>query len=373
MPSFTLVLYLLCAALAAAGLFISGSLSLEKVLHGTLPCGTGGGCATVAAHPLSSPVGVPIAFVGVGVYALLFLLSAHCLLTQNARSRQTLFLASSLAFALSLGLLGVAHWVIQATCWWCVGSAATMGALAVVSYFARRTEGSGLDRASSVVMLACLLVFAGVGTEHMRRQMLADPAAATTRIASEERDRLLDVPPYRLHGVDSAPLNMVVFSDFACPACRHLHKKLKKIEQEQRGRVRIVYRHMPVPTTPGHEQSVPAAALSEVAGEKGRYLEMADLLFENFQDGNQPDLVALAQQFGFAESDLTEDKQRAALERVMGDRELGVKMGINMTPTVIVLGPDGTARPATSRTLDQTLARPEFSRFLRAAPTANGS
>jgi protein-disulfide isomerase len=77
-------------------------------------------------------------------------------------------------------------------------------------------------------------------------------------------------------GTDNATLTIVEFSDFACPYCQQAHTILKKIVARYPGKVKIIFRDLPL-----HENSVDLAMGARCAGEQGKFWEMHDQLFAN--------------------------------------------------------------------------------------------
>jgi protein-disulfide isomerase len=77
-------------------------------------------------------------------------------------------------------------------------------------------------------------------------------------------------------GLDKAPLVIVEFSDFACPYCAQAHTILNKIIKRYPGKIKIIYRDLPL-----HENSVELALGARCAGEQGKFWEMHDQLFAN--------------------------------------------------------------------------------------------
>jgi protein-disulfide isomerase len=76
-----------------------------------------------------------------------------------------------------------------------------------------------------------------------------------------------------------AQVIIVEFADFACPFCEQSHTILRKIIARYPGKVKIIYRDMPL-----HENSVPLALGARCAGEQGKFWEMHDQLFANQKD-----------------------------------------------------------------------------------------
>lgn len=77
-------------------------------------------------------------------------------------------------------------------------------------------------------------------------------------------------------GSDTAILTIVEFSDFACPYCQQAYPVLKKIAAKYPGKVKIIFRDLPL-----HENSVDLAMAARCAGEQGLFWEMHDQLFSN--------------------------------------------------------------------------------------------
>lgn len=77
-------------------------------------------------------------------------------------------------------------------------------------------------------------------------------------------------------GANNAPLTIVEFSDFACPYCKEAHTTLKNIINRYPGKVKIVFRDMPL-----HENSVDLALAARCAGEQGLFWPAHDLIFAN--------------------------------------------------------------------------------------------
>lgn len=78
-------------------------------------------------------------------------------------------------------------------------------------------------------------------------------------------------------GPDLAPVTLVVYSDYQCPACQLLGPVLKELYEMHPEEVQIVYRHFPL--IPIHDKASLAGQASEAAGAQGRFWEMHDLLF----------------------------------------------------------------------------------------------
>ena len=120
------------ALLALAGLFLSTYLYLYKLgFIGTLACGSGG-CETVQLSPQSRFLGLEVASIGVGGYAVLLLLALLALHSRfSGASWPVEWLAglSGIAVLFTVYLTYLELYVIHAICRFCVGSAAIIAGL----------------------------------------------------------------------------------------------------------------------------------------------------------------------------------------------------------------------------------------------------
>jgi len=122
--------------LALVGLLVATYLWLYKIgVIGVLQCGTGS-CEAVQTSRYAVVFGVPVAFVGVAGYAVLFVVGVVGLQPAFVADRRVMLLLAALAtagFAFTLYLTSIELFVLHAICRWCVVSAAIMTAIWVVA------------------------------------------------------------------------------------------------------------------------------------------------------------------------------------------------------------------------------------------------
>src|SRR3989344_7541669 len=82
-----------------------------------------------------------------------------------------------------------------------------------------------------------------------------------------------------VRGKMDAPITVVEYGDFQCPACGAYYPVLKKLEGEFHDSLRVVYREFPLTTI--HANAWGAAVAAEAAGKQGKFWEMHDALFED--------------------------------------------------------------------------------------------
>jgi len=145
-------------------------------------------------------------------------------------------------------------------------------------------------------------------------------------------------------GSDSAPVEIVEYADFECPACGHftiLTAPDVKKRLVATGRVRFRFRDFPLP---GHRNSPAAHLAGACAGEQGRFWEMADQIFYQQREW-VTDRRPTRHFKRYAEA---VNLDVAAWERCMEDGTAGAKVaagrqegeaiGVNSTPSFVIGG-----------------------------------
>lgn len=152
-------------------------------------------------------------------------------------------------------------------------------------------------------------------------------------------------------GNPAAPVTILEYSDFECPACAQYHSLLKRLLDEASSTVRIVYRHFPLdnllPTGEiQHPRAVPAALASQAAANQGKFAEMHDLLFENqYEWASLPVSEAVSVFEGYAAT-IGLDMARFRADRdsqeskafVNAQKDESIRLGLNYTPTFFING-----------------------------------
>lgn len=207
----------------------------------------------------------------------------------------------------------------------------------------RSSEGSGgtSRREAAQTAFLLLLAIAAVGALLVQanrvRGSVSPPRQAAmppTRVAEwlELRDAGVR------HGPASAPLWIVYFSDFECHACRTMHQRLDSLSERYAGRVAVAMLHFPIESLHPHARG--AAVGAECAADQARFEEFSTVLF-----GAQ-ERIGITGWDDFAREaevpNLPEFRRCIAAEaahaRVRLHEQMGVRLGISGTPTVIVNG-----------------------------------
>lgn len=81
-----------------------------------------------------------------------------------------------------------------------------------------------------------------------------------------------------IDGPKDALITMVVFSEFQCPFCKKLEPTLDELMIRYKGKIRRVFKHMPLPF---HKDAEPAGKAAICAQQQGKFWEMHRSLFED--------------------------------------------------------------------------------------------
>ena len=155
----------------------------------------------------------------------------------------------------------------------------------------------------------------------------------------EPQYKRYDIPTAGFYslGPADAPITLVEFSDFQCPFCKRWHDETyEPLLAAYPGKIRIVYRHLPL--TSIHPDAFSAAEAAMCAGDQNMFWEYHGKLFSGESLGN-----AVYEQYArdlglniptFVDC-ITEHKFQAAIE---ADSNFAIDLGISSTPTFFVNG-----------------------------------
>jgi protein-disulfide isomerase len=138
-------------------------------------------------------------------------------------------------------------------------------------------------------------------------------------------------------GPDDAPVELVMYGDFQCPYCTAAQSILRRVRDRLDGRLRFVFRHLPLSEI--HPDAQRAAEAAEAAAAQGSFWDMYDALYAAGGRLAEPDLVAIADRLG-----LDVERFRAELvsgvhaARVARDADAARANGVNATPAFFVNG-----------------------------------
>ena len=159
-------------------------------------------------------------------------------------------------------------------------------------------------------------------------------------------------------GPATAPVTVIMFSDFQCPACSRTHPVLKSVIAEYGAKVRLVVRDYPLQNI--HENAFLAAMAANAANAQGKFFEYTEILYKNQAALDRESLKTYASQVGLNvkqfEIDLSLEKSAAEIRKDIAD---GNSFGVSSTPTIFVNGVKvhKLSAEAFRRAIDKALTR----------------
>jgi protein-disulfide isomerase len=199
----------------------------------------------------------------------------------------------------------------------------------------------------------------GQRVQQRRAELVAELKARTSvRILLEPYRVAIEAGDAVAKGPKDAPVTIVEYADFQCPACGTAAPTLKAIAERYGPKLRIVFRDFPLPS---HKDAPKASEAAACADAQGRFWEMYDVLFSNQRGLAVPDLKRHAATLGLDAEAFNQclDSGRTE-ERWRKSRDEGVRYGVNATPTFFVNGRPLNGAPsfdALSRIVDEELER----------------
>ncbi|MCL2791299.1 MAG: thioredoxin domain-containing protein [Desulfobulbus sp.] len=153
----------------------------------------------------------------------------------------------------------------------------------------------------------------------------------------------IDIVGAPVRGKVDAPVTLVVFSDFECPWCGKLEPVLAELLAQNQDKLRIIFKHLPLPM---HPYAEPAALAAIAAQKQGKFWEMHDALFQTTNwSANTIDEAAVRIGLDMEKfrADLANPEVQAQLTK---DRSDAMTADVNATPSIFI-----NSRPVKDRAL----------------------
>lgn len=136
-------------------------------------------------------------------------------------------------------------------------------------------------------------------------------------------------------GPKNAPVTVVEFSDYQCPACRANHKVVLQVRAAYGDKLRWVYMEYPLHA---HQYAFKAAEAGLCARDQGKFWQYQDDLYTT-PDLTVPNLIAMAVKLGMSGPEFSKclkgSKYEAAVKKSAAE---AVRLGIDRTPTYVING-----------------------------------
>ena len=145
----------------------------------------------------------------------------------------------------------------------------------------------------------------------------------------------VDDDPFQ--GKPDAPVTIVMFTDFQCPACSGFYPILKKTISQYGDKIRFVVRDFPLSNI--HENAFEAAVAANAANKQGKFFEYKEMLYKNQNSLDTESLIKYAGELGLKVEDFRKDlRNEELIDEVRRDIADGKSYGVAGTPSVFING-----------------------------------
>ncbi len=195
-----------------------------------------------------------------------------------------------------------------------------------------------MKRLLPFILIALVAAGALGGGFYLYRSQVAQLSAAQPDTAAAAK---APAPDEHSRGNPDAPVVLEEFGDYQCPPCAGVAFALPRIEHDYGPKLRVVFRHLPLPN---HKHAMEAARFAEAAALQGKFWDMHELIYKNKDVWNKADEIT-DQFIEYASSlGLDLDRLRADIvsdgvrERIEKDQQRAAARGVTATPTIFING-----------------------------------
>jgi protein-disulfide isomerase/uncharacterized membrane protein len=315
-------------------------------------------CVTVANSTYSTFLGLPIA-----LFALEFFLLAVALVAVTLLKAWRLRAWDSLIFdlyALSLPVCGLLAWIsatqIRSLCLLCTAiyTSNGIGFLVLLVAGRRRLRSLLIDGPRELAGIGAgwgallgLVVVVGLSQFGWAPGIIKGLTDTQAGGGGHESSAWEGLPASGLTlGPPGAPLKVEEFTDYQCPHCGNAHTVMMEVMRKFPGKVHLVHRDFPLDMAcnpmvkrPFHPNACLAAYYGRCAAQQGKYWPLDELLFQNRERLEEPELRGLASRVGLDLERLARCVASPATQNaVLEDIREGLRRGVEGTPTLFVNG-----------------------------------
>lgn len=146
----------------------------------------------------------------------------------------------------------------------------------------------------------------------------------------------IDLQGSPARGPDDAPVTIVVFADFQCPACAAVVEPLHQVFETYTPNVRLVFKDYPIKY---HQQAEGAAWAGVAAHKQGKFWALHDLMFANSEKLQPHDIEKYARSLNLDMAKFIKDRDSAETKAtVLANYQQGSRLGIKGTPALFING-----------------------------------
>jgi protein-disulfide isomerase len=183
---------------------------------------------------------------------------------------------------------------------------------------------------------ACAPAVRYIMTEVRRGRTQSQVETAYRERFAADQVKHIDLTDTPSKGPTSAPVVIVEFADFECPACGATQPVLDELYEHHQGQVRFYFKHYPLPM---HQNAEKAARASVAAMRQGKFWELHAVLFKNQTALGVENVEKLAQGLGLDLARFRQDRDsEATADFVAKNRKQGEALALTGTPSIFING-----------------------------------
>ena len=173
-------------------------------------------------------------------------------------------------------------------------------------------------------------------TEVRRGRTQNQVEAAYRARFSPDQIKNIDLGDTPSKGPASAPIVIVEFADFECPACGATQPVLDQLYEHHQGQIRFFFKHFPLSMHPNAEK---AARASVAAMRQGKFWDLHAVLFKNQTALSVENVEKFAQGIGLDMARFRQDRDsEATADFVAKNRKQGEALELTGTPSIFING-----------------------------------
>ena len=166
--------------------------------------------------------------------------------------------------------------------------------------------------------------------------LLVSSKNKTVQVAVLEFVQEINIAGSPFKGAADAPVTIAIFTDFQCPYCARIVPLLNQVLENNKGKAKLVFKNFPLNT---HQFARKAATAALAAGKQGKFWELHDRLFQNYNRLNDQVVQEQAQQLRLDMQKFEKDMSDPQIaQQINQDLQDGAKAGVRGTPTIYVNG-----------------------------------
>ncbi len=341
------ILFVIGLAMSIVSLYLTSHYFDAKYPSGfdaTSVCNISGffNCDATTLSPLGNIAGIPISIFGILIGAMIMLFYV----VNNDELESSLFYILNINMAGCVLLFLYSLFVLKSLCPFCsVYYLLSLGALLIFYRFGEIRDFSikGFAIYAVVTIVVAGISFYSISSFEKKKVAMASQLVTMFNGSPKLGQPTFD-SPLRLASAsekfDGAPIQMTIFSDFQCPACKALHKVAENLISRYKGKINIQYFFYPLDHNcnanmqqPLHPLACKAAYIS-YCSPREKFKDAHDRIFENQADLSDSWLDSLAKENNAVECSQKPETKDFVVKMI----NEGDKFGVRSTPTSIING-----------------------------------